>query len=338
MFDCERDTMKKLLTWLLEEDEPGVRYLAMRDLQATQVSSQTLAEARKQAHQKGKIPAILAKMDPEGFWSKPGAGYSPKYQSTVWALILLAQLGARKEEDARIAVALDYYRHHAFGRYGRIVWHEKSNETFDCLQANMVGALLRLGMEPVELAEQIDWLARSQTGEGIAPITEKTAKERYVRGKNAPNFCCSFHQDQACAWGAIRVLLALGQLPELERTDSIRQAIKLGVNFLLQVEPKHPIWPDDKRISPSWHKLMVPLLYQSDILHLAEALAAVGAIGDPRARAFIDYILSKRNVEGSWNLDFSIPSLAGSFGPVGKPNKWVTLRALKVLQAAGYEK
>jgi hypothetical protein len=31
-------------------------------------------------------------MNPAGNWVKPG--YSPKYRSTVWALILLAELGA----------------------------------------------------------------------------------------------------------------------------------------------------------------------------------------------------------------------------------------------------
>jgi hypothetical protein len=329
--------MTALLSWLLEEEDPGVRYLTMRDLRATQASSEALAEARRHAHQEGKIPAILAKMNPEGFWAKAGAGYSPKYQSTVWALILLAHLGARKEEDARIATALEYYRQHAFGRFGRIVWSEKGIDTFDCLQGNMVGALLRLGMQLTELAEQIDWLARSQTGAGIAPIGDKTTEERYVRGKNAPKFCCTHNGEQPCAWGAIRVLLALGQVPEAERTENMRQAISLGVDFLLQVEPKHPKWPGDRVISPYWRKLMFPLLYQSDLLHLAEALVAVGAIADPRAQAFLDYILSKCNTAGSWNLEFSYPTLAGSFGPVGKPNKWISLRALRVLQAAGIE-
>jgi len=82
---------------------------------------------------------------------------------------------------------------------------------------------------------------------------------------------------------------------------------------------------------------MFPIFYQSDGLHLAEALATVGAMSDPRRQSFLDYILSKRNPEGSWDLKLSSPSLAGTFGPVGKPNKWVTLRALKVLQATAWE-
>lgn len=329
--------MRALLDWLLEEENPGLRYLAMRDLKAAQANPETLAEARRRAHREGKIPAILDKMNPEGFWAKAGAGYSPKYQSTVWALILLAELGARKEEDPRITTALNYYQQFAFGRFGRIVYNEKHIETFDCLQGNMVASLLSLGMERGELAEQIDWLARSQTGEGIAPITDKTIDLRYVRGKNAPNYCCTHNWGQPCAWGAIRVLIALGKVPEQERTGSIRQAISLGVEYLLQVDPLHPKWLGDRTVSQRWHQLIFPLLYQSDLLHLAEALVAVNAIKDPRAKAFLDYILSKQNALGSWNLDFSQPTLAGSFGPVGKPNKWVTLRALRVLEAAGIE-
>ena len=329
--------MTELISWLLEEENPGVRYLALRDLKSAQASPKALADARQLAHQSGKIPAILAKMNREGFWMKPGAGYSTKYQSSVWALILLAQLGARKEEDARIATALEYYRQHAFMEFGRINSTDSRPQTFDCLQGNMVSSLLRLGMEKSELIEQIDWLASSQTGSGIAPATDKLTEKRYGIGKCGPDFYCTHNGEQACAWGAIRVLIALSQVPTAERTGNIQRAIQLGVDYLLQVEPQHPKWPGDKAASPQWRQLTFPIFYRSDLLHLAEALAAVGSIADPRAQAFLDYILSKRNLDGSWNLEFSQPSLAGSFGPIGKPNKWVTLRALRVLQAAGIE-
>ncbi len=329
--------MREMLSWLLEENEPALRYLALRDLRAAQASPEVPAESRRQAHQVGKIPAILAKMDPEGFWAKPGAGYSPKYQSSVWALILLAQLGARKEEDARIETAMEYYRQHAFIEYGKINCTETRPQTFDCLQGNMIYALLRLGMESAGLVEQIDWLASSQTGAGIAPASDKLTEKSYGMGKSGPVFNCTHNGDHPCAWGAIRVLMALGQVPESERTENIKQAIQMGVEYLLQAEPQHPKWPGDRSVSPQWRQLMFPLFYRSDVLHLVEALAEVGNIGDSRVQAFLDYILSKRNAEGSWNLEFSHPSLAGSFGPIGKPNKWVTLRALRVLQAAGWE-
>lgn len=329
--------MRKLLSWLLEENEPGVRYLALRDLREAQASPEALAEARHLAHQSGKIPAILDKMEPEGFWVKPGTGYSPKYQSIVWALILLAQLGARREEDSRIITAMEYYRQHAFIEFGKINCTETHPQTFDCLQGNMINALLCLGMEPSSLAEQIDWLASSQTGAGIDRAGDKSTEKRYGIGKSGPGFTCTHNGDHPCAWGAIRVILALGQVPKAERTENIKQAIQLGVEYLLQADPQRPIWPGDRSVSPQWRQLMFPLFYRSDVLHLVEALADVDAVGDKRVQAFLDYVLSKRNADGSWNIEFSHPSLAGSFGPIGKPNKWITLRALRVLQAAGRE-
>src|SRR5512140_1957980 len=87
------------LSWLLEEGKPGVRYLALRDLLDLPSDSPELRAARAAAHRAGPIASVLAAMEPEGYWSKAGPGYNPKYFSSVWALILLAQLGASVEED-----------------------------------------------------------------------------------------------------------------------------------------------------------------------------------------------------------------------------------------------
>lgn len=327
--------MSAILSWLVEEDEPCVRYQALRDLHAAQAGPWEIAEASRQAHQGKRISSILAKMQPEGFWAKPGAGYSPKYQSSVWALILLAELGAHKDWDERIEVAMDYYQKHAFDRFGKVSCNQDRPQTFDCLQGNMVWALQRLGMLRADLAEQIDWLAGSQTGEGLASASDKSAEKRYGVGKCGPNFLCTHNWEQTCAWGAIRVLMALGEIPFRERSQTVQKAIALGRDYLLQADPLHPLWPGDRKISPLWHQFTFPLFYRSDILHLAEALTAIGAIDDPRAEPFLDYILSKRNPDGSWSLQASQPNLGGSIGPVGKPNKWITLRALRVLQAVG---
>ena len=59
--------MGELLSWLLEEENPGLRYLALRDLKAAHANPEALAEVRHRAHQEGKIPAILGKMNPEGY-------------------------------------------------------------------------------------------------------------------------------------------------------------------------------------------------------------------------------------------------------------------------------
>ena len=82
------------INWLMEFENPGVRYLALRDLMDVPEADPDLVEARVTAHREGPIAAVLKRMQPEGWWEKPGAGYNPKYRSTVWSITLLAQLGA----------------------------------------------------------------------------------------------------------------------------------------------------------------------------------------------------------------------------------------------------
>ena len=82
------------IDWLLEADDPGVRYLALRDLLDRPADDAEMIAARQAAHTSGPIATVLDKMEPEGYWAKPGPGYTTKYRSTAWALILLAQLGA----------------------------------------------------------------------------------------------------------------------------------------------------------------------------------------------------------------------------------------------------
>src|SRR5512139_1122836 len=89
------------LSWLLETDSPGVRYLALRDLVDAPGTSE-LSRARTGAHKRGPIAQILGSMEKEGYWVKPGPGYDPKYRAACWSLMTLAQLGASVTEDRRI--------------------------------------------------------------------------------------------------------------------------------------------------------------------------------------------------------------------------------------------
>jgi hypothetical protein len=100
------------LPWLLESENTGVRYLALRDLLDLSPDDKKLKSARKSAHRDGPIAHILSKMEEDGHWVRSGPGYNPKYRSTVWALILLAQLGASVSEDKRIAQACNYLLDH----------------------------------------------------------------------------------------------------------------------------------------------------------------------------------------------------------------------------------
>jgi hypothetical protein len=177
-------TAKEPMEWLLEPDEIGVRYLAMRDL--VKNDTKELMMLNKKAHVEGPISLVLANMNKEGYWERPGAGYNPKYRGTVWSLILLSQLGASIEMDKRIATACSYLLEHALTEDGHFTMNGLPSGTIDCLQGNVCAALLDLGCEDERIDKAFEWMARSVTGEGVSPVEDKAASVRYYGGKCGP--------------------------------------------------------------------------------------------------------------------------------------------------------
>jgi hypothetical protein len=324
------------LPWLLDDDSPGVRYLALRDILALPPESAELRTARQQAHQNGPIAAILDKMEEPGYWVTPGPGYNPKYRSTVWAVILLAQLGASINENPRILRACQYLASHAQTSRGHFTISGTPSTTVDCLQGNLCWAPLELGYDPVQLEKAFEWMARSVTGEGVAPPDDRQAKVRYYAGKYGPNFACGANNRLPCAWGAVKVMLAFGRLPASLRTPLIERAIAQGTDFLLDVDPATAAYPTGYSEKPSgnWWKFGFPVFYVTDLLQNVEALAHLGLGDDPRLGNAVALILDKQDEQGRWALEYDYTGKTWvDFGPKKAPNKWVTLRALRTLKA-----
>lgn len=329
--------------WLLEPDNPGVRYLALRDIVETNTAE--LATAKKRAYTSGPIAEVLSNMDKEGFWVKPGAGYFPMYTGTVWAVILLAQLGATIDMDKRIATACAYVLDHSLAEYGQFTVTGKPAGTLDCLQGNLCYSLLDLDCTDPRLDKAYEYMARSVTGEGMAPMMERKAPLRYYAEKCGPVFACRGTQKKPCAWGAVKVVLAFSKLPVEKRTPLINNAIKTGVDFLFSKDPAtadYPIGYSPKpngKPSANWWKFGFPNYMVSDILHNAEALARLGYGKDPRLANALQLILDKQDDQGRWLMEKNYTGKTwGDFGPKKQPNKWVTLRALRVLKQVGEQK
>ena len=231
------------LEWLLDPALPGVRYLALRDLVGLPAGAPELGAAQKAAHLHGPIAAILAEMHPKGYWSKPGSGYNPKYFSTDWSLIVLAQLGASAVLDERIGCACAYLLEKALTPLGQFGYNGTPSGTIDCLQGNLCAALVMLGCDDPRLAQAYEWMARTVTGEGLAPNTEPDAPLRYYAYKCGPTFACGANGKKPCAWGAAKVMLAFAALPAGQRTPLIERAIRQGVDFLLGTDPARAEYP-----------------------------------------------------------------------------------------------
>lgn len=210
--------------------------------------------------------------------------------------------------------------------------------TIDCLQGNLCWALLELGCEDPRLATAFDWMAHSVTGEGIAPATDQKAAVRYYASKCGPQFACGYNGGLPCAWGAAKVMLAFSRLPKKHRTPAVERAIRTGVDFLFSVDPADAAYPTRNSAKPSrnWWKFGFPVFYITDLLQIVEALTGLGYGKDPRLARALARIREKQDAQGRWVLEFDYTGKTwADFGAKKQPNKWVTLRALRALQAAG---
>lgn len=324
------------LSWLLETSTPEIRYLALRDLLDCSQKDPELCAARKAAHQTGPIAAILDKMNEAGYWVRPGPGYNPRYYSIAWSLPLLAQLGASVVEDERIARACAYYLDHALMEGGQFTMTGAPSGTVDCLQGNLAWALPELGYDDSRLERAFDWMARSVTGEGVAPLEDDQATPRYYASKCGPTFACGYNHKLPCAWGGVKVLLALSRLPKEQCTPLIQHAIQEGVDFLLSVDPARAAYPTRTNRKPSdrWWKLGFPVFYVTDLLQLVEVLVRLGYGTDPRLSPALTLLRDKQDANGRWALEYNYTGKTWvEFGEKNQPNKWVTLRVLRVLKA-----
>ncbi|MCJ7512951.1 MAG: hypothetical protein MUO23_08270 [Anaerolineales bacterium] len=332
---------RPVLDWLLEKRDPGVRFFALRDLLGAPADDPNLLAARRKTVRSSPVKEILQAMQPQGWWVKPGPGYSPKYTGTVWQIIFLGQLGA-DGENGRVRKAVDYVLDHSRAPepYGGFACNATPASLIHCLQGNLCASLLELGFaEDPRLGEALDWLARSITGERIAAADQRHAAPRHFRsGNSAPGFCCAANDHLPCAWGAIPALDALSRIPVRRRTPAVRRALAEGVGFLLSRDPAAADYPMGYAAKPSqsWFRFGYPMGYVTDCLRTAEVLVRLGRGRDQCLQPLAALILSKRLADGTWPLEYSyIGKTWFDLGAKRQSNKWITLRALRALKGMG---
>lgn len=315
------------LPWLLEPDpaNPAVRYYALRDLLDRPENDPELQRAKAEIMTTGPVTAILAAQDLEGYWIKPGAGYSPKYRGTVWQILFLAELGADLG-DERVRRGCEYLLSHNPASTGAFSFSRGPRGVVHCLNGNLLSALINLGyVDDPRLQAAIRWQVQAITGEG--------GVHYYKWATAGPGFACGINLGQPCGWGAVKALNALSAIASDQQTHAMRRAIEAGVEFLLSRDPAVADYPYTRRVSPTWFKFSFPLSYWSDVLECTAALVKLGYGRDPRLANAVQFILGKQDAQGCWKLENSLNGkMWMDIEKRGEPSKWVTLRALRVLK------
>ena len=86
-------------------------------------------------------------------------------------------------------------------------------------------------------------------------------------------------------------------------------------------------------IDPAWTQFAFPTLWHYDVLRALDYLRAATCAPDARIEEAIAIVRERRQRDGRWLLDVRHRDTLHEemAGLVGAPNRWITLRALRVL-------
>jgi hypothetical protein len=317
--------------WLLEQENPSVRYLALTDILGTPADDPEARRAREAIMQSGVVPQLLARQEAGGHWDKPDRLYVAKYKGTVWQLIVLAELLA-DGRDKRVGKACEFLLENSQDREsGGFSMHRaaktgggRHSEVIPCLTGNMVWSLVRLGyLSDPRVQRGIGWITAYQRfDDGVAD-----PPQGWPYDKAEP--CWGRH---TCHMGAVKALKALSEMPDGERPENVERTLEEGVEYILR-HHVHKRSHDPAQVSkPGWLRFGFPLMYQTDALEILGILTGLGC-RDERMREAVEAVVSRQDASGRWKL---ASTFNGRFQidieEKGEPSKWVTLNALRVLK------
>lgn len=317
--------------WLLEEENPSVRYFALKNLLDRPDDDADVRAARRELMQTGIVPDILQRQrEPEYLQAYPRF-YTYKYKGLVWSLIALAECGA--EPTPQIREQCEYLFENAQERQdggfsqsiaartggGRIT------EVIPCLTGNMVWSLIRFGyLDDPRLQKGIEWINRfMRFNDGIANDPQVPPYDHF-------EMCWGAH---TCHMGVVKALKGLSAVPTEKRTEETKDTIKKAAEFLLI----HHIYKRshhlDRKSKPGWLKFGFPLMYQTDVLEILDILTALG-IRDSRMDDAVKIVIEKQDGMGRWKVEntYNSDRMLASFGHMNEQSKWITLRAMRILK------
>jgi hypothetical protein len=305
-----------VIRWLLDSD-PSIRWQVMRDL--TDAPADEVAAERARVATEGAGARLLALQAPDGRWS--GAAWNPGWDSTMHVLSLLREMGLDPaSNEARRAVGLVR---------DRVTWQgcgpqEADDNPFFTgeVEPCINGPVAALG---------------AYFGQDVQGIVNRLLGEQLADGGwncEAPNGSTrsSFNT----------TICVLEALLEHERagggSPAVTAARLRGQEYLLERRlfrrrSTGEVIERDRKSGPVWTRFAFPTWWHYDVLRGLEYLRLAGVAPDERVAEASELVASKCDQDDRWPLETQYPGKM----PVetdegeGRPSRWNTLRALRVL-------
>jgi hypothetical protein len=305
-----------VLDWLLDSD-PAVRWQALRDLAGA--PAETVAAERARVATTGWGARLLDLQDPDGQWDGgalfPGDwDWKAEHIGQPWTateptLTLLREFGAdpaaeRVREAVRRAA-------------GHCRWENQGQPFFDgevepCINGRTVGLGVHFGYDVGGIVTR---LLSEQLGDGGWNCEAERGSVR-----------SSFHTTINVLEGLLAYERAHGEPADVVAARRRGEAYLLERSLFRRKSTGEPV-------DPAWLEFSFPTRWHYDVLRGLDHFRAAGDPPDPRLGEAVRLLRSQRQSDGTWLLANTHP------GPVhfpleegdGRPSRWNTLRALRVL-------
>jgi len=306
-----------VMTWLLDSD-PAIRWQVLRDL--TDAPTAEVTAERSRVATTGWGARLLDLQGSDGQWA--GGTYVPEnddqpgqpWTATAFSLQLLRELGVTPA-NARMRTALEKVRENSRWEYDGSRFFD--GEVEPCINGLAVGIGAYFGERVDGIVER---LLDDQLDDGG---WNREAENGSVRN--------SFHS-------TIAVLDGLREYEDAgDHNDAVAVARIHGHAYLLDRQLMRRLSTGDI-INDDWLQFSFPTRWHYDVLRALDYFRASGVGYDTRMDDALALVESKRGSDGRWPLENTHP------GSVhfemedgdGKPSRWNTLRAMRVLRWFGW--
>lgn len=307
-----------VMEWLLDSD-PAIRWQVLRDL--ADAPAEVVAKERARVANEGWGARLLALQGADGQWAggalfpmpRVKSGSGQPWTATAYSLVSLCDFGVDPQCD-RVRRAVAQVRDHS--RWEHAGQPFFSGEVEPCIN----GMTVVLG---VYFGQNVDAIVERLVGEQLEDGGWNCEAEKgSVRS--------SFHT-------TIRVLEGL--LAHEQATGGTKKsamARRRGEEYLLE-RKLFRRKSTGAVVDPAWLRFSFPTRWHYDVLRALEYFRSAGDQPDPRTIEAIELLGSKRQRDGTWLLENTHPGaihFAFDDGD-GRPSRWNTLRALRVLRWCG---
>jgi hypothetical protein len=301
-----------ILQFLLDGDV-SIQYQTYRDLMEHEKP-----DLRERIAKEGWGAEFLSRQREDGHWGKKY--YQPKWTSTHYTILDLKNLGVTPDLPT-VQNTIRNVLATTKSPDGGILPIGSTKRSDVCLNGMFLNFAAYFKMPQEDLQSIVDFILSEHMADGGFNCQSNRKGAVHSSLHTTLSILEGFHEYKKTGYS--------------HRVDDIQEVEPPAREFILQ----HRLFRSDKTgeiIDKRFTLLSYPSRWRYDILRVLDYFRAADLNYDTRMQDAFDVLLKKKRPDGTWPLQGKHP---GQFHfemePIGKPSRWNTLRALRVLNHFG---